>query len=137
MIYLLDTHTLWHHASDGDGLSPLAAALLDAANLEDICILDVSLYELARHMAVGRIEVDNPPQMLAIIEKAYPVERSNASIAWTSASMNWPRRNGKGQHLDPADRAIFAAAILSGLTVISADEEMHHYGPRAGVSVLW
>ncbi|MCC5788373.1 MAG: PIN domain-containing protein [Opitutales bacterium] len=137
MIYLLDTHALWHHASDGDELSSEAAAQLDAAKLEDICVLDVSLYELARHMAVGRIEVEDPLSTLVTIEKNYPIIQSNAAIAWKSASLDWPKRKGKGQHLDPADRAIFAAAILHNLTVVTADKEMHAHGPVAGVSLLW
>lgn len=137
MIYLLDTHALWHHASDGDGLSPLAAARLDAARADDLCVLDVSLYELARHMAVGRIEVEDPVHTLATIENGYPILHSNASIAWQSAAMDWPKRNGKGQHLDPADRAIFATALLHQLVVVSADQEMHHYGSVAGVQLLW
>ena len=137
MIYLLDTHALWHHAADGDELSSHAAARLDTARLEDLCVLDVSLYELARHMAVGRIEVDDPLQTLATIERSYPILHSNAAIAWKSASMDWPKRNGKGQHLDSADRAIFAAAILHSLTVVSADKEMYDHAPAAGVSLLW
>jgi len=137
MIYLLDTHALWHHASDGDGLSPRAAALLDEARIEDLCVLDVSLYELARHMAVGRIEVDDPEHTLATIENHYPILRSDAEIAWQSASMDWPKRNNKGLHLDPADRAIFAAAMLRSLTIVSADKEMHHHGPTVGVSLFW
>jgi len=36
MIYLLDIHALWHHASDGGELSSLAAARLDEARLEDL-----------------------------------------------------------------------------------------------------
>ena len=137
MIYLLDTHALWHHASDGGELSVLAATRLDEARLEDLCVLDVSLYELARHMAVGRIEVADPLATLATIESSYPILRSNAAIAWKSASMDWPRRNGRGQHLDPADRAIFAAAMLHDLTVVSADKEMHDHGTAAGVPLLW
>lgn len=137
MSYLLDTHTLWHHASDGDGLSTRASELLDRARLKDLRILDISLYELARHMAVGRIEVNDPKETLATIEKHYPVISSNASIAWMSASMDWPKRDGKGQHLDPADRAIFAAAMLYNLTVITADREMHHHGPIIEVSLYW
>lgn len=137
MIYLLDTHALWHHASDSDELSSLAAARIDEARLEDLCVLDISLYELARHMAVGRIEVDDPFQTLALIEDNYPILHSDAKIAWKSASMDWPKRNGKGQHLDPADRAIFAAAILHGLTVVSADREMHHHAEAVGVPILW
>ena len=137
MIYLLDTHTLWHHASGGDELSPRAASRINEAAVEELCVLDISLYELARHMEVGRIEVDDPLRTLETIENNYPVLHSNAAIAWTSASMDWPKRNSKGQHLDPADRAIFAAALLYGLTVLSADKEMHHHGPAAGVNVLW
>lgn len=137
MIYLLDTHALWHHAADSNELSPMAASLLDNAKLKDLCVLDVSLYELARHMAVGRIEVEDPLRTLAVIEDSYPILRSNAAIAWTSASIDWPKRNGRGQHLDPADRAIFAAALLHKLTIVSADREMHHHAPVAGVSLLW
>jgi PIN domain nuclease of toxin-antitoxin system len=137
MIYLLDTHALWHHAADSDELSPQAASRLDEAKLEELYVLDVSLYELARHMTVGRIEVDDPLRTLAVIENNYPILHSDARIAWTSTSMDWPKRNGKGQHLDPADRAIFAAALLHKLTIISADKEMHHHAPTAGVSILW
>lgn len=137
MTYLLDTHTLWHHASGGDELSPQAAARINEAAVTDLCVLDISLYELARHMAMGRIEVEDPLETLTVIEDNYPILRSNAAIAWKSASMDWPKQNGKGQHLDPADRAIFAAALLFQLTVVSADKEMHHHGPAAGVSLLW
>ena len=137
MIYLLDTHALWQHAADSDELSARAASLLDEAQLQELCVLDVSLYELARHMAVGRIEVEDPLRTLAIIGENYPIMHSDARIAWTSTSMDWPKRNDKGQHLDPADRAIFAAALLHKLTIISADREMHHHAPRAGVSILW
>ncbi|NBB78186.1 MAG: PIN domain-containing protein [Verrucomicrobia bacterium] len=137
MIYLLDTHALWHHASNSPGLSPCAAARLDEAPLEDLCVLDVSLYELARHMAVGRLQLDDPEHALEIIESNYPILRSNAAIAWKSAAMDWPKQNQKGQHLDPADRAIFATAMLYHLTVVSADSEMHHHGPAVGVSLLW
>lgn len=137
MIYLLDTHALWHHASDGDGLSPRAAFCLDEAPLKDLCILDVSLYELARHMAVGRIEVDDPERTLITLQNSYPILRSDAIIAWKSASLDWPKRNAKGQHLDPADRAIVAAAMLQKLTIVTADKEMHAFGPTAGVPLLW
>jgi len=100
-------------------------------------VLDVSLYELARHMAVGRIEVEDPPRTLAKIRGNYPILRSDAAIAWKSASMDWPKRKGRGQHLDPADRALFAAAMIHGLTIVSADKEIHAHGPAAGVTILW
>jgi PIN domain nuclease of toxin-antitoxin system len=135
--YLLDTHALWHHASDGDGLSERAAICLDGSAVEDLVVLDVSLYELARHIAVGRIEVESPLQTLATIERSYPMLHSDAEIAWNSASLDWPKRKGAGQHLDPADRAIMAAAIIHNLTIVTADEEIHHYAAKAGVEVLW
>jgi PIN domain nuclease of toxin-antitoxin system len=135
--YLIDTHTLWHHASDGDGLSEVAANGLDGAPVGDLLVLDVALYELARHMAVGRIEVESPGHTLSIIERSYPLLHSDAEIAWKAASLDWPKRRGGAQHLDPADRAIMAAAIIHKLTIITADKEMHHYAAQNGVRVLW
>ena len=137
MKYLLDTHALWEHASDGDGLSSRAAACIDEAPVTDLLVLDVSLYELARHLAVGRIEADSPPRALARIERAYPVLHSDAEIAWLAASLDWPKRRGAGQHLDPADRALVAAAILHELTLLTADKEMHHFAAKQNVRVLW
>lgn len=137
MKYLLDTHALWHHASDGDGLSASAAALLDESPVGDLVVLDVSLYELARHIAMGRIQVESPLQVLSAIERSYPILHSNAEIAWKSAALNWPKRKGAAQHLDPADRAIVASALLHRLTIVTADKEMHHYADRIGVAVVW
>lgn len=137
MKYLLDTHALWHHASDGDGLSARAATCLDTSPVEDLVVLDVSLYELARHIAIGRIEVDSPLQALSMIEQSYPILHSDAEIAWKSASLDWPKRRSGGQHLDPADRAILAAAIIHGLIIITADKEIHHYAAKVGAKVLW
>lgn len=37
----------------------------------------------------------------------------------------------------PADRAIFAPALLYFLTIVSGDQEMHHHDPAAGANVLW
>lgn len=137
MKHLLDTHALWHHASDGDGLSPRAAECLDDSPVEDLVVLDVSLYELARHIAIGRIEVKSPLQTLATIERSYPILQTDAQIAWKSAELDWPKRRGTGQHLDPADRAIMAACILHNLTIVTADKEIHHYAGMIGVKVLW
>lgn len=135
--FLLDTHALWHHASDGDGLSGKAAQCLDESPVTNLLVLDVSLYELARHFFNGRIEVNSPLQTLSIIEHSYPILHSDAEIAWKSAELDWAKRRGVAQHLDPADRAIMAAAILHNLTIVTADREIHHYAAQMGVRVLW
>ena len=137
MKYLLDTHALWHYASDGDGLSSHAAECLDNSLVEDLVVLDISLYELARHMATGRIEVESPLQTLATIERTFPILHSDAAIAWKSAQLDWSKQRGSGQHLDPADRALMAAAILHRLTIVTADKEIHDYAGKADVQILW
>ncbi len=137
MKYLLDTHALWHYASDGDGLSSRAAECLDNSPVGDLVVLDISIYELARHMAIGRVEVESPLQALATIEGSFPILHSDAAIAWKSAQLDWPKRRGNGQHLDPADRSIMAAAILHDLTIVTADKKIHHFASNVGVSVLW
>lgn len=136
-MYLLDTHALWHHASNGDGLSPRVARELDEALVADLLVLDVSLYELARLIAIGRINVKAPLQTLATIEGSYPILHSDAEIAWKSASLDWPKRRGSSQHLDPADRAIVAAALIHNLILVSADQEIHHFAGKMGFTVLW
>ena len=137
MKYLLDTHALWHYASDGDGLSTRAFECLDNSVVEDLVVLDISLYELARHMAIGRVEVESPLHALATIEGSFPILHSDATVAWKSAQLDWPKRRGNGQHLDPADRAIVAAAMIHGLIIVTADKEIHHYAGKAHVQVLW
>jgi len=135
--YLLDTHVVWHHAINSPALSGKASEAIDEAPIEDLVVLDISLYELARHLAVGRIETDSPEHALRQLERAYPILHSDATIAWQSASLDWPKRRGKSQHLDPADRAIVAAALLHDLTLITADKEIHHIAGKLDLKVLW
>jgi len=136
--YLLDTHVIWAHSTDMvKGLPSKVWDALDVNVTKDIFFLDASLYELARHFASGRIVVAEPLEALKLLENNYALIHSNAEIAWTAASLNWQKRNGKCEHLDPADRAIMATAKILNLNLVTADEEMTAFAPTVGVKVFW
>ena len=137
MRYLLDTHVVWAHATNPAALSPAARRAIDTSLLEDLCILDVTLYELARHFAAGRISATNPLKAIEAISATYHLIHTDAEIAWCSARMEWPKSHGNGVHLDPADRAIVAAGRIFGLTILTADEEIQHIAKKQKIRVLW
>lgn len=137
MKYLLDTHAVWAHATDPDSLSHAARRAIDASLVDDLCFLDVTLYELSRHFAAGRITSKNPESALREISRTYRLIHTDAEIAWRSARIEWPKRLGKGEHLDPADRALVATAMIHRLVLMTADEEIHHLAKNLKFRVLW
>lgn len=138
MKFLLDTHALWDHATGNREALPTGVVQALAVCLaKDLHFLDISLYELARHAASGRIHVADPLAGLIKLEHTYARLHSDPDIAWTAASLNWQKRHGQGEHLDPADRAILATAKLRDLTLVTADVEMHAFAPTLGVEVFW
>lgn len=138
MKYLLDTHALWYHATGNREMIPAAIVeALSGSLAKDLHCLDVSLYEIARHLAMGRIQTPDPLKALKLLEQNYSMIHSTAEIAWIAASMHWQKSNGRGEHLDPADRAIMATAQLMDLTLVTADREMHAFAPACGVKVFW
>lgn len=138
MKFLLDTHALWDHATGNrDHLPPAVVQALTTCLAKDLHFLDISLYELSRHLALGRIQVAAPLGALKKMEQIYKGIHSDAEITWMAASLDWQKRNGKGEHLDPADRAIMATAKLRDLTLVTADREMQAFAPELGVEVFW
>lgn len=137
MRYLLDTHVVWAHATNPASLSPAARTAIDTSPIADLCVLDVTLYELARHFAAGRISAANPLKAIRAIAETYHFIHTDADIAWDSAQLDWQKRNRKGMHLDPADRALVAACRHLGLVLVTADEEIHHSAKKQKIRVLW
>jgi len=138
MSFLLDTHVLWDHATGNrEALPDEVVQTLAVCPARDLHFLDVSLYELARHLAAGRIQVVNPLAVLRKLEQTYERIHSDAGISWTAANLNWPKRNGKGEHLDPGGRTIVAVAKIQHFTIVSADREIAAYAPSLGVKVFW
>ena len=139
MKYLLDTH-IWHRAIDDDkrAREPLSRAVLKVLEEEpdELALCDVSLLELARHLA----DQGNSESVCATV-----IEHGSAplrvlpitpAIAVRSYALDWPKKGTTTQHRDPADRLIVATAMIKGLVLITEDIEMHHRAPRWRLPIL-
>lgn len=122
----------------GEGpLGSSAMAMFRQAMIPEVAILDVSLQELARLFAAQRLQATHPLIVLKEAERTYPLLRTDAAVAWRAATLDWTRANGKEPHRDPADRALVAAALVHGMTLVTGDRELHTYSEVAGFPVLW
>ncbi len=139
MKYLLDTH-IWHRVIDDTKRTqqPLSAAVLNVLATEpsELALCDVSLLELTRHLADAG---DPEPVCLRMIERGVSNLRVlpiTPAIAVRSYALDWPKKGGREQHRDPADRLIVATAMLHGLVLVTEDVEMHRRAPRWRLPVL-
>jgi len=137
--YLLDTH-IWHRAIDDakraqEPLSPAVLRLIKDEP-EQLAVCDISLLELARHLA----DSGNPESVCAAIithgSAPLRVLPISPAIAARSYALDWPKKGGSAQHRDPADRLIVATAMLHGLVLVTEDGEMHHRAPHWHLQVL-
>ena len=124
---LLDTQVLLWWRMDSDRLPKSQARLLAEAEVrgEPVGISAVTLWELARMAARGRLGVDQPlDTWLEELERnpllsIFPV---SARIALESV------RLGDGFHQDPASQIIVATARCHGLRLLTADERIIKWG---------
>ena len=129
MTHLLDTHA-WVQRAAGEPLPILVEeTLLERA--ETLAIADISIWEVAKLVELGRLEIDMP--LAEFFSKAISPELTvlpiTAAIADIAATLE-----RKGFHKDPADQLIVAAALAHGLRLISNDARIRQWG---GVPMLW
>lgn len=139
MKYLLDTH-IWHRAIDDAkrAAQPLSPAILKVLEdePEQLALCDISLLELARHLADEGNSESACTAAIARGVAALRVLPVTPAIAVRSYVLDWPKKSGREQHRDPADRLIVATAMLHGLVLVTEDAEMHHRAPRWRLPVL-
>ena len=139
MKYLADT-PIWHRAIFSAELArrPLSEAVLAIWRDEpdEIALCDISILELSRHLR----DDGNPPDVcMAALSQAVrglEVLAIDPQTAVRSVALDWPRKKGDRQHLDPADRLIVATALAHGLALLSEDEEIIHCAPKWGLTVI-
>lgn len=128
---LLDTHVwIWYLDGAGDRLpSRVAEGLRTAAANEGLLVSDISVWEVGKKVARGRLRL--MPSASAWIDRAgrqpglsfLPLDRE---ILLGSTQL-------PGEvHGDPADRMLIATAALAGIPLVTADRAILEYAERAG-----
>ena len=128
MKYLLDTHCFVWMAVAPQRLNATAqAALRDGGN--ELYLSAASAWEVAIKQAIGKLTLPEPPeawvlrQMRALDLLALPIQPIHALRTAQLPS----------QHRDPFDRLLVSQALIEGLTLVTADEQLRAYP----VPLLW
>jgi len=125
---LLDTCTFLWFQADSPDLSPAARGqILDPAN--EVYLSAVSVWEIARKYAQGRISLPSHPSTLI------PSVRKDSGIESLSLTESDALAAEKLQllHKDPFDRMLIAQALMGGLVIVTPDRAFELYPVR----VLW
>ena len=114
----------------GIGLPPLVEQTM-AMHADSLAIADISLWEAAELVELGRLELSVPLAeffRLAVTPELTMLPVSPA-IAERVATLE-----ASGLHKDPADQLIVATALIHRLTLISDESRIRQW---AGVPILW
>jgi PIN domain nuclease of toxin-antitoxin system len=90
----------------------------------------ISIWELGVKIQRGKLDLGIPIEEFARrLETSATIELLSVNTAtWLrSLELSW-------DHRDPADRVIVATALLQGVPLVTADEEIHRFG---GVTCIW
>lgn len=123
---LLDTHILVQWVSSPEQLSPAQRHVLAAASgSSPVMVSDISLWEIATLVSLGRLALDRPLREWLERAAAPPlVRRLGISPAVAAAVADLPDTF----HRDPADRIIVATARVMGATLLTSDARIRDAG---------
>jgi PIN domain nuclease of toxin-antitoxin system len=121
-VILVDTHVVVWLAFDQDQISRKARSAIDNArrNGDGLAISDITLLELATLASKGRIQLDiSLESFLQEVEARFVVLpiSGRACVRAIGLPAAYPK--------DPADRIIGATALVEGLSLLTADREIH------------
>ncbi|MEK7269450.1 MAG: type II toxin-antitoxin system VapC family toxin [Planctomycetota bacterium] len=126
MKVLLDTNVLLWWLEDKGRLSPAQRrAIAQASPANPLLVSDVSLWEVATLVSLGRVRLSLPIRDWLERATAPPlVLRQGISPAIAAETANLPA----GLPRDPADRILVATARILGATLLTADREILESG---------
>jgi len=121
MRYLLDTHAFLWYFEDSDKLSETAANIIEDAD-EQKYVSMASLWEFAVKYSTGKLRFDGGFSHLweIITQNGFTVLPITPSYLADIIHLPF-------HHRDPFDRLLVATAKAEGMTIITADENIHKY----------
>lgn len=119
---LCDTCALIWLATGDAKLSHMARTAI--RNAELLCFSSISIWEIARKVKAGELEIPVSPTMFAdMLVKQYCMKELPLDNAVMLRSSAMPEI-----HKDPADRFIIATALLNDCVVVTGDRRFSEYG---------
>ena len=119
---LCDTCALIWLATGDAKLSRMARTVIRDAEL--LCFSSISIWEIARKVKSGELEIPVSPTMFAdMLVKQYGMRELTLDNAIMLRASALPEI-----HKDPADRFIIATALLNDCVVVTGDRRFPEYG---------
>ena len=122
----LDTHVLVYWLQGDERLLPRQSEVLEAASPDEpLWVSDITLWEIAMLVSLGRLSVDRPLRDWLEAAVAPPLVRRvsvSPSVAAEVASLP------ADFHKDPADRIIVASARTVAARLLTLDERIIRSG---------
>jgi len=121
-VILVDTHVVVWLAFGQDRISKKARTAIDSArkDADGLAISDITLFELATLTSKGRVRLDiSLESFLQEVEFRFVVLPITGRVCARAIGLppSYPK--------DPADRIIGATALVEGLSLLTADREIH------------
>lgn len=119
---LCDTCALiWLATGDAKLSSAARSAIGDA---DFLCFSSVSIWEIARKMKCGDLEMPVPPDRFSeLLVSQYGMQEIPIDVSVALRAADLPEF-----HKDPADRFIIATAIINNCSVATGDRRFAAYG---------
>jgi len=129
---VVDTHVIIWDALEPAKLSSSAKRALTRADRNGgILFCEISLWEIAMLMQKKRLVVDVDYQTfidLVLQSRNYVVQNLTPAIADTSVTIDL------GRNKDPADHIIAATAMIKGVSLVTADQQIQN---SSAVKTVW
>ena len=129
---LVDTHVLIWRALDDQKITAKARKTIQQANAqEQVLASEISFWEIAMLMKRNRLKIDTDClSFIDLLRRAYPYRFLGITPEIAAVSVDLPDDISR----DPADRIICATAIVSGATLITADNNLR---ASQAVKTIW
>ena len=121
MIYLLDTHTAIWALGEKTKLSATAKSVIEDIAVP-LCVSVISAWEIAVKMSIGKLIFAGGSEFFLEKMRQNGIEILNLESSHIKHVENLPFH-----HRDPFDRLLISIVLAEGLTILTADENIHKY----------